>query len=202
MTEFTVTHDDDGLRLDVVLAAHSGRSRASAQRAVAAGLVARRRPAGDETAASARRQTVAYEVPVATGAGIEAEAVPYTLVYEDDWLLVVDKPAGVVVHPAPGHEHGTLVHGLVDRGVAGGHESRPGIVHRLDRDTSGLLIVARTAIAHRRLVEAMARRDIKRRYVSSAARHRRPTASSTCRSAATCATASACRSTPPADGRR
>ncbi len=79
---------------------------------------------------------------------------------------MVDKPAGVVVHPAPGHEHGTLVQGLLDHGIAGGHESRPGVVHRLDRDTSGLLIVARTPEAHRRLVSQMARREISRRYVA------------------------------------
>jgi 23S rRNA pseudouridine1911/1915/1917 synthase len=166
MTEFTVSRDEDGRRLDVVLAVRSGRSRASAQRAVAAGLVTVDGGPAAKRQLLTSGQKVAYEVPVASGAGIEAEPVPYTLVYEDDWLLVVDKPAGVVVHPAPGHEHGTLVHGLVGRGVAGGHESRPGIVHRLDRDTSGLLIVARTAVAHRRLVESMARRDISRRYVT------------------------------------
>jgi 23S rRNA pseudouridine1911/1915/1917 synthase len=97
---------------------------------------------------------------------LEAEAVPFTIVYEDDWLLVIDKPAGVVVHPAPGHEHGTLAQGLVAEGARGGHELRPGIVHRLDKDTSGLLIVARRDDAYRRLVAAMERRDIHRTYVA------------------------------------
>jgi len=92
--------------------------------------------------------------------------VPLRVVYEDDWLLVVDKPAGVVVHPAPGHEHGTLVHGLVDRGIRGGHGLRPGVVHRLDKETSGLLIVARRDDAYRRLVAAMAERTITREYVA------------------------------------
>ena len=92
--------------------------------------------------------------------------MPYTLVYQDEALLVVDKPAGVVVHPAPGHEHGTLVQGLLPHGIAGGHESRPGVVHRLDRDTSGLLIVARSAEAHRALVAQMARREIARSYLA------------------------------------
>jgi 23S rRNA-/tRNA-specific pseudouridylate synthase/adenine/guanine phosphoribosyltransferase-like PRPP-binding protein len=95
-----------------------------------------------------------------------AEDVPFTVVYQDDWLLVVDKPAGVVVHPAPGHEHGTLVHGLLQRGIAGGHELRPGIVHRLDRDTSGLLIVARRPDAYRRLVTLLAARRIARTYLA------------------------------------
>jgi len=79
---------------------------------------------------------------------------------------VVDKPAGVVVHPAPGHEHGTLAQGLIAEGARGGHETRPGIVHRLDKDTSGLLIVARRDEAHRRLVAAMERREIRRTYVA------------------------------------
>jgi 23S rRNA pseudouridine1911/1915/1917 synthase len=79
---------------------------------------------------------------------------------------VVDKPAGVVVHPAPGHEHGTLAQGLVAEGARGGHESRPGIVHRLDKDTSGLLIVARSDEAYQALVAAMERRDIHRTYVT------------------------------------
>jgi 23S rRNA pseudouridine1911/1915/1917 synthase len=79
---------------------------------------------------------------------------------------VVDKPAGVVVHPAPGHEHGTLAQGLVSEGARGGHESRPGIVHRLDKDTSGLLIVARRDDAYLALVAAMERRDVHRTYVA------------------------------------
>ena len=79
---------------------------------------------------------------------------------------MVDKPAGVVVHPAPGHEHGTLAQGLVAEGARGGHELRPGIVHRLDKDTSGLLIVARRDDAYRRLVAAMERRDIHRTYIA------------------------------------
>ena len=109
---------------------------------------------------------VDYARPQAPPSSLTPETVPFRLVFEDDWLLVVDKPAGVVVHPAPGHEHGTLVQGLLDLGVAGGHERRPGIVHRLDRDTSGLLIVARTDLAYRRLTAAMARREISRRYVT------------------------------------
>jgi 23S rRNA pseudouridine1911/1915/1917 synthase len=79
---------------------------------------------------------------------------------------VVDKPAGVVVHPAPGHEHGTLAQGLVAEGARGGHESRPGIVHRLDKDTSGLLLVARRDDAYRALVAAMERREVHRTYLA------------------------------------
>jgi 23S rRNA pseudouridine1911/1915/1917 synthase len=88
------------------------------------------------------------------------------VVWEDEHLLVVDKPAGLVVHPAGGHRGGTLVHGLLERDVAGGDEDRPGIVHRLDRDTSGLLVVARSDEAHERLQELIRRREVERRYLA------------------------------------
>ena len=94
---------------------------------------------------------------------LQAEDLALRIAYEDDHLLVVDKPAGIVVHPSPGHATGTMVHGLVGR-TAGGDEERPGIVHRLDRDTSGLLVVARTEEAYRRLQELVRNRELERRY--------------------------------------
>ena len=163
---FRVDAGDAGERLDVVLAAHARLSRAAAQRLIVQGRVlvggapARKRHvlrAGEE---------VLWQNPPPPAATLAAEDVPYEIVYEDEWLLVVDKPAGVVVHPAPGHEHGTLAQGLVAEGARGGHELRPGIVHRLDKDTSGLLIVARRDEAYRRLVAAMERRDIHRVYLA------------------------------------
>jgi 23S rRNA pseudouridine1911/1915/1917 synthase len=93
------------------------------------------------------------------------EEVGLRVVHEDEHLLVVDKPAGVVVHPAPGHATGTLVHGLLGR-VGGGEAERPGIVHRLDRDTSGLMVVARTEEAYRRLQALVRRRELERRYLA------------------------------------
>ena len=166
MAEFVVEAGEAGLRLDTALARRLGQSRAAAQRLIESGAVT----IDGHTAAKGQvlrgEERVAYEPPPPAAATLTAEDVPFTLVYEDEALLVVDKPAGVVVHPAPGHEHGTLVQGLLPHGIAGGHESRPGVVHRLDRDTSGLLIVARTPEAHRRLVAQMARREIARRYVA------------------------------------
>jgi 23S rRNA pseudouridine1911/1915/1917 synthase len=94
---------------------------------------------------------------------LQAEDIPLPVAYEDEHLLVVDKPAGIVVHPSPGHTTGTLVHGLVGR-AAGGEEDRPGIVHRLDRDTSGLLVVARSDEAYERLQEVVRKRELERRY--------------------------------------
>ncbi len=86
--------------------------------------------------------------------------------YEDEHLLVVDKPPGLVVHPAPGNETGTLAQGLVAAGAGGGDEERPGIVHRLDRDTSGLLVVARSQEAYERLQELVRRRVLEREYLA------------------------------------
>jgi 23S rRNA pseudouridine1911/1915/1917 synthase len=98
---------------------------------------------------------------------LQPEAVELRVAYEDEHLLVVDKPAGVVVHPAPGHGHGTLVHGLLEHGAAGGEESdRPGIVHRLDRDTSGLLVVARSDEAYDRLQDLVRNRALEREYAA------------------------------------
>lgn len=99
-----------------------------------------------------------------------AEDIPVRILYEDDALLVVDKPAGMVVHPAPGHTRGTLVGALLHQvgqlSPLGGPR-RPGIVHRLDKDTSGLLIVARDEVAHRRLADALSRRKIGRSYLAA-----------------------------------
>ena len=97
------------------------------------------------------------------------EDVPFTVVHEDASLVVVDKPAGVVVHPGHGRRSGTLVHGLLGRGIAlapAGGTDRPGIVHRIDRDTSGLLVVAKTDAAHRALSQAFARREVDKAYLA------------------------------------
>ena len=100
-------------------------------------------------------------------------AIELTIVYEDEHLAVIDKPAGLVVHPAPGHWDDTLVNALVARGttLSGGAEGRPGIVHRLDRDTSGLMVDAKTDLAHRRFGAALAARRVKRSYAALAWGH-------------------------------
>ena len=100
-------------------------------------------------------------------------SIPLTVVFEDEHLAVIDKPAGLVVHPAPGHWDDTLVNALVARGttLSGGAEGRPGIVHRLDRDTSGLMVVAKSDLAHRKLGAALAARRVTRRYAALAWGH-------------------------------
>jgi 23S rRNA pseudouridine1911/1915/1917 synthase len=110
-----------------------------------------------------------FEPPPAPASTLTPEAMDLAVPYEDEHLLVVDKPAGLVVHPAPGHAEGTLVHGLLAHDVEGGEEAdRPGIVHRLDRDTSGLLVVARSPEAHRRLQALVHGRTLTREYFALA----------------------------------
>jgi 23S rRNA pseudouridine1911/1915/1917 synthase len=104
--------------------------------------------------------------PPAPPPPLVAQPVDLRIPYEDDHLLVVDKPAGMVVHPGAGKEQGTLVHALLDRGIAGGDADRPGIVHRLDRDTSGLLVLARSDEAWERLSRLVHDRRLERRYVA------------------------------------
>jgi 23S rRNA pseudouridine1911/1915/1917 synthase len=97
---------------------------------------------------------------------LREEAIELRIAYEDEHLLVVDKPAGIVVHPSAGHEAGTLVNALLGRGLAGGTTERPGIVHRLDRDTSGLLVVARSEEAYHGLQNLVRRRELEREYLA------------------------------------
>jgi len=105
--------------------------------------------------------------PLATSAAEPTVPPPeLTVAYADEHLLVVDKPAGVVVHPAPGHAGGTLAQALAAAGAAGGEEDRPGIVHRLDRDTSGLLVVARSHETYERLQRLVRRRELTRDYLA------------------------------------
>jgi 23S rRNA pseudouridine1911/1915/1917 synthase len=105
---------------------------------------------------------------------LEAEAIPLKVIYEDEWIIVIDKPAGMVVHPGAGNRKGTLVHALLGRGTAGlapalsqvGGPERPGIVHRLDKNTSGLLVVAKTNEAHRHLQNQFAERGLSKTYTA------------------------------------
>ena len=113
---------------------------------------------------------VAVDVPAPRPSTVEAEQIPLTVVYEDADLLVIDKPAGMVVHPAPGHSGGTLVNALLAH-VPGieldmGDEARPGIVHRLDKDTSGLIVAAKRRSAHEALSSQMAARTMLKEYIA------------------------------------
>jgi 23S rRNA pseudouridine1911/1915/1917 synthase len=166
--EFRVSTDEVGTRLDVLLADRLGGSRSAAAARVARGEVT----IDGSPVAKSHRVAAGERVRITpppeedrSGAGVPMPPIRY----EDDDLLVVAKPPGLVVHPGAGHAAGTLVQVLADAGMplapAGG-EGRPGIVHRLDRDTSGLLVVAKTDAAFHGLVEALKARSVRRRYVA------------------------------------
>ncbi len=164
---FRVPKRAAGQRLDRTLAERPEiGSRAAAERLLGAGAVL----VGGVALPKSHRLEGGEDVHVALpepAKPLEPAAVELRIAWQDDHLLVVDKPAGIVVHPSAGHTAATLVHGLVAHGAAGGEEAeRPGIVHRLDRDTSGLLVVSRSQAAHRRLQDAIRRRDVERRYVA------------------------------------
>jgi 23S rRNA pseudouridine1911/1915/1917 synthase len=163
----TAGASDDGERLDVVLARMLDTSRARAAARIDAGEVT------VDGLAARRSQRVAsgQRIDVAASRAPAPAAIPPLppIRFRDDHLVVVAKPAGLVVHPGPGHGSGTLVDALLGAGVplapAGG-EGRPGIVHRLDRDTTGLLVVACTDPVHAALVEALRERTVVRRYLA------------------------------------
>jgi 23S rRNA pseudouridine1911/1915/1917 synthase len=167
---FTVAPDEAGRRLDQVLAARlPDVSRSQIQRLIRAGQVrtsAGRPKPGLVVAAGA---TIDVEVPPPMPAAPAAEPLPLTILYEDPDIAVIDKPAGMVVHPAAGHAGGTLVNALLHHvkdlsGVGG--EIRPGIVHRLDRGTSGVMVVAKHDAAHRHLARQFHDRLVEKEYVA------------------------------------
>ena len=169
MSELAVPGTLAGERLDRALALLTGWSRAEVARLIDDGAVL---VGGRPVAKSHRLEAGALvellsEPPPDRPPG--PEPVPVDIRYADDDLVVVSKPAGLVVHPGAGHPDGTLVNGLLERfpEIAGvGDPARPGIVHRLDRDTSGLMLVARSLPAYDALVAALARREIDRRYLA------------------------------------
>lgn len=109
--------------------------------------------------------TVTPTAGLPPAATVTASQTEIDVRFEDGVLLVVDKPAGMVVHPAKGHTEGTLVQALVSRGVAGGETFRPGVVHRLDKDTSGLLLLAKDVATHRGLTRMIQQREVERTYL-------------------------------------
>lgn len=114
-------------------------------------------------------ETILVNLPAAAPVETIAQAIPLTILYEDAQLIVIDKPAGLVVHPAPGHDQGTLVNALLHhcRDLAGiGGELRPGIVHRLDKDTSGVMVAAKSDMALNGLASQFKEHTVKRRYVA------------------------------------
>ncbi len=171
-----VVEESDGPseRLDRYLAAHLDVSRSRLEQLITSGQVTVNGRVEKKRYQAKSGDTIRVAVPPPEPSSALPEAIPLDIVYEDEDLLVVNKPAGLVVHPAPGHRSGTLVNALLHQvsdlsGIGG--VLRPGIVHRLDRDTSGLMIVAKNDDAHRRLSAALKQRRIRRRYLVAAWGH-------------------------------
>jgi 23S rRNA pseudouridine1911/1915/1917 synthase len=141
-------------------------SRAAAERLLSSGAVLVDGKARGKSHKLTGGEELEIEQPAAPVEQPSAPLPELTVAYADEHLLVVDKPAGVVVHPAPGHAGGTLAQALAAAGAKGGEEDRPGIVHRLDRDTSGLLVVARSHETHERLQRLVRRRALTREYLA------------------------------------
>lgn len=166
MIRFEPEPDEVSRRIDVVLATRAGITRTRAQRAVRTGAVT----AGGKVVRPSHKleagELVQGRLPAPEFPTPGPEDIPITIRYSDERVLVVSKPAGIVSHPARGHETGTLINALLalDEPLAGTGSTRPGIVHRLDKDTSGLLLVAKDEPAREFLVDALRARRVERRY--------------------------------------
>ncbi len=171
MLELTVPAAAAGHRLDRFLAGElSHLSRARVQALIRDGHVQLNRRLAKPAEAVRAEDLVSWEEPAVRPTALVAEAMALPILFEDDDLLVLDKPAGLVTHPAPGHDAGTLVNALLAHcgpslsGIGG--EQRPGIVHRLDKDTSGCLVVAKHDLAHRSLAGQFAERTMHKTYLA------------------------------------
>lgn len=174
-THYHLTVETGGERLDAFLAIHLPQfSRSRAAQLIESGSVRLNQRIPRKSEKVAAGDVVDVIVPVPRETTVLAENIPINIVYQDSDLLVIDKPAGLVVHPAPGNYTGTLVNALLHHvsdlsGIGG--VMRPGIIHRLDKDTSGLMLVAKNDESHRALSAALKRREIKRRYLVAAWGH-------------------------------
>ena len=168
--DIEVQPDDAGTRLDQFLVSRLGdRTRSQIQRLIKEGRVGLDRTAARAGVAVRAGDVVRVEIPAPAPAMPRPEALPLEVLYDDADLAVVNKPAGMVVHPAAGHAEGTLVNALLHhiQGLSGiGGELRPGIVHRLDRGTSGLMVVAKHDRAHAELARQFADREVEKEYVA------------------------------------
>ena len=161
--------DESGTRLDVFLAAAEDISRSYAQKLIAKGLITVNGKVVKASHKTEGGDLISGTIPDPEPLSLTPEEIPLNVVYEDGDILVVDKPAGLIVHPAPGNWEHTLVNALLaycpDLAGIGG-ALRPGIVHRLDKNTSGLMVVAKNDAAQKSLSEQMKQRQVKKRYLT------------------------------------
>jgi len=168
-TVVVLTDDDAGHRIDRVLAKRCPEfSRSALQRWIEQGRIEQAGEVVSRKTKALAGAEVTIEPAPPEPLSAEPQAIPLEVLYEDEHLLVVHKPAGLVVHPAPGHPDGTLVNAILHHAEVqgGGDPVRPGIVHRLDKDTSGVMVVAKSPAAHERLVEMFQSHDLERAYLA------------------------------------
>jgi 23S rRNA pseudouridine1911/1915/1917 synthase len=164
---YKLVSGEKGVRVDKYVSEHcSDLSRTRAQKLINDGYV---RVNGDVARAGFKLDigdTITVEIPPAEPVLLQPEEIPLTIIYEDDELLVIDKPAGLTVHPAPGHSSHTLVNALLSHlsELPDSGEDRPGIVHRLDKDTSGVMVVAKNVTAQENLMDQFKARTVIKRY--------------------------------------
>ena len=169
---------EPGLRLDKALAEAAGLSRERVKALIGEGRVTIGGKPASQGSAKSAGETFAIDLPLPAAAAAAPQEIPLVVAYEDEHLIVVDKPAGMVVHPAAGNWDGTLVNALLHHcegqlsGIGG--VARPGIVHRIDKDTSGLLVVAKSDLAHEGLARQFADHSLERVYLAVCNGHPRP----------------------------
>jgi 23S rRNA pseudouridine1911/1915/1917 synthase len=204
--DLRVSAEQSGVRLDQFLVGElPGHSRSRFQRLIKDGLVQVAGRAAKANYVVRPGDAITVEVPEPAPATPEPEPLPLDVLFEDADIIVVNKAAGMVVHPAPGHGGGTLVNALlhhVDDLSGVGGELRPGIVHRLDRGTSGVMVVAKHDASHREMARQFHDREVEKEYEALVWGPCTKAAASTRRSGATRTTARRCRTAPGSRGRR
>ncbi|MBL8070576.1 MAG: RluA family pseudouridine synthase [Nitrospira sp.] len=164
-TEFVISAGEQPKRLDVFLVHREPKlSRAALQRMITAGWVRVNSLIAKSSQRIKAGDVIVFDAPQAAPLRIDGETKQLEILFEDHACLVLNKPAGIVVHPSPGHWSNTLLNALLDHCARGGGSATPGVVHRLDKDTSGVMVVAKTEEAHRKLSMQFERHAITRHY--------------------------------------
>jgi len=162
-----IVSEEDGIRIDSFLSSKLDYSRSRVQRLIKDGIIKVNGKIINNSYHVKLNDEISIELETNAEMDIQGEDIPLDIIYEDDDLLIINKESGMVVHPAPGHYSGTLVNALLYRySLSSGESFRPGIVHRLDKDTSGLMIVAKNEWAHDKLSSMISKKEIERKYLA------------------------------------
>ena len=162
-----IVSEEDGIRIDSYLSSKLDYSRSRVQRLIKDNKIKVNGKIINNSYLIKLNDEISVELEIDSDVDVQGEDIPLDIIYEDDDLLIINKESGMVVHPAPGHYSGTLVNALLYRySLSGGDSFRPGIVHRLDKDTSGLMIVAKNEWAHDKLSSMISKKEVERKYLA------------------------------------